>query len=102
MDRGMAGESQAPVMLGLWGMDATKGRPGGPATSLTSASLTVTGTQNVSLCLSGGEHISTASSEGLRRALEEPGNLDPNCVSALVCLLIKRDLGLGSLSLLKI
>lgn len=83
MDRGMAGESQAPVMLGLWGMDATKGNPGGPA------SLTVTGTQSVSLRLSGGEHISTASSEGPRRALKEPRNLDPNCVSVLVCLLIK-------------
>lgn len=57
MDRGMAGESQAPVMLGLWGMDATKGNPGGPATSLTPASLTVTGTQSISLHLSGGEHI---------------------------------------------
>ena len=41
-------------------------------------------------------------SEGPRRALEEPGNLDPNCVSALVCLLVKWDSGLGSLSLLKI
>lgn len=55
----MAGESQAPVMLGLWGMDATKRNPGGPATSLTLASLAVTGTWSVSLRLSGREHIST-------------------------------------------
>lgn len=55
----MAGESQAPVMMGLWGMDATKRNPGGSATSLTPASLAVTGTRSVSLRLSSREHIST-------------------------------------------
>ena len=46
------GESQAPVMLGLRGMDATKRNPGGPATSLTPGSLAATGTQSTSLYLS--------------------------------------------------